>query len=101
SRISLSTSDDQISELWQEDVRDIDELVDVDETPDTDKARRNFFWLQTIAFLLGLGLLVYIINRVGVQPIFDALVRIGLLGFLVVVAISGSRHVLRTIAMAS
>ena len=97
----MSTSDDQISELWQEDVREIDELVDVDEIPDTDKSRRNFFWLQTIAFLLGLGLLVYIINRVGVQPIFDALVRIGLLGFMVVVAISGSRHVLRTIAMAS
>jgi putative ABC transport system permease protein len=34
-----------------------------------------------------------------VQPIFDALIRIGFFGFIVLLAISGSRHVLRTIAM--
>ncbi|HSS19209.1 MAG TPA: lysylphosphatidylglycerol synthase domain-containing protein [Pyrinomonadaceae bacterium] len=97
----MTTSEEQIPDGWQEDVRELDELVDVDETPGPNNARRSFFWLQTIAFLLGLGLLVFIINRVGVQPIFDALVRIGFFGFLVVVGISGTRHVLRTIAMSA
>jgi putative ABC transport system permease protein len=60
--------------------------------------RRSVFWLQGVAFLLGLGLLVYVINRVGMQPVFDALSRIGF-GFFLLLAISGLRHVLRTIAM--
>ena len=61
-------------------------------------SRRSLIWLQTIAFLLGIGLLVFVINRVGVQPIFDALLRIGF-GFFFLLAISGSRHIFRTIAM--
>lgn len=97
----MTTSESEIPDQWQEEISEIDELVDEGEAPGPDNARRSFVWLQVIAFLLGLGLLVYIINRVGVQPIFDALGRIGLLGFLVVVAISGTRHVLRTIAMSS
>jgi putative ABC transport system permease protein len=97
----LTTSESEIPEQWQDDAREIDELVDEGEAPSPGNARRSFFWVQAVAFLLGLGLLIYIINRVGVQPIFDALFRIGLVGFLVVVAISGSRHVLRTIAMAA
>ncbi len=60
--------------------------------------RRNIIWLQAVAFLLGLALLVYVINRVGVQPIFDALLKIGF-GFLFLLAISGARHALRTLAM--
>lgn len=55
-------------------------------------------WLQALAFLLGLGLLIYVINRVGVQPLFDALLRIGF-GFFVIVGLSGLRHVLRTVSM--
>ncbi len=61
-------------------------------------ARRSMAWLQTVAFLLGALLLVYIIRRVGVQAIFIALARVGF-GFFFVVAINGLRHVLRTIAM--
>jgi putative ABC transport system permease protein len=61
-------------------------------------SRRSFIWLQALAFLLGLALLVFVINRVGVQPIFDALLRIGF-GFFFVLAISGARHFFRTIAM--
>lgn len=55
-------------------------------------------WLQAVAFLLGAGLLVYVIRKVGVQAIFAALARVGF-GFFFVVAINGLRHVLRTIAM--
>ena len=35
--------------------------------------------------MLGLALLVYVINRVGVQPIFDALLRIGF-GFILCIS---------------
>ncbi|MDT4968364.1 MAG: putative transport system permease protein [Acidobacteriota bacterium] len=62
--------------------------------------RRKIIWLQGVAFLLGLALLVYVIRRVGVQPIFDALRRIGF-GFFILLGISGIRHVLRTLAMRS
>jgi len=90
----LTTSENQTAEDWQE---ELEALAD-DEPATSSASRRSFFWLQTIAFLLGLGLLVYVIRKVGVQPLFDALIRIGF-GFFFVLAISGSRHVLRTIAM--
>ena len=66
--------------------------------PTTSNSRRSFVWLQALAFILGLGLLIYVINRVGVQPLFDALLRVGF-GFFVVLGLSGLRHVLRTVAM--
>src|SRR6267378_7162995 len=61
-------------------------------------AKRSIAWLQTVAFLLGALLLVYLIHTVGVDPIFSALGRVGF-GFFFVVAINGLRHVLRTVAM--
>src|ERR1700730_16666050 len=60
-------------------------------------AKRSI-WLQAVAFVLGALLLVYFVRKVGVQPIFSALGRVGF-GFFFVVAINGLRHVLRTIAM--
>ncbi len=62
------------------------------------KARRSIVWLQGIAFLLGIGLFVYVINRVGLQPVFDALGRIGF-GFFLIVGINGVRHLFRTASM--
>ena len=76
---------------------DTEELVEEPES-NTSNTRRSFVWLQTLAFLLGLGLLIYVINRVGVQPLFDALLRIGF-GFFVILGLSGLRHFLRTISM--
>jgi putative ABC transport system permease protein len=76
-------------------------LVEEDESgeqPSSGAFRRKIIWLQGIAFLLGLALLIYVINRVGVQPIFDALIRIGF-GFIILLGISGTRHALRTLAM--
>jgi len=61
-------------------------------------AKRSIAWLQAVAFVLGALLLVYVIRKVGVQPIFSALGRVGF-GFFLVVGINGLRHVLRTIAM--
>jgi len=96
----LTTTENQLSEPWPEDFSELEELVDQGEPSGPDSSRRSFIWLQSIAFLLGLGLLVYVINRVGMQPIFDALLRIGF-GFFILLAISGSRHVFRTISMAA
>jgi len=62
------------------------------------RGKRTIAWAQTVAFFLGASLLVYIIRKVGVQPIFTALTRVGF-GFFLVVALNGLRHMLRTIAM--
>src|SRR5215210_7228663 len=85
----------EFAENWQ--AGDTEELSEEPESTTTN-SRRSFVWLQILAFLLGLGLLIYVINRVGVQPLFDALLRIGF-GFFVVLGLSGLRHVLRTISM--
>jgi len=76
------------------------ETEELSEEPETtsNTSRRSLVWLQTLAFLLGLGLLIYVINRVGVQPLFDALLRVGF-GFFVILGLSGLRHFLRTISM--
>ncbi|HVQ36397.1 MAG TPA: ABC transporter permease [Pyrinomonadaceae bacterium] len=96
----MTTTENQPTEEWPEDFSELEELVDQGEPPGPNGSRHSFIWLQGIAFLLGLGLLVYVINRVGMQPIFDALLRIGF-GFFILLAISGSRHVFRTISMAA
>src|SRR5215203_5164605 len=85
----------EFADNWQ--AGDTEELSEEPESTTTN-SRRSFVWLQILAFLLGLGLLILVINRVGVQPLFDALLRIGF-GFFVIVGLSGVRHVLRTISM--
>lgn len=96
----MTTSENHLAEPWPEETRELEELEDQAEPPPPGKSRRSFIWLQSIAFLFGLGLLIYVINLVGLQPLFDALLRVGF-GFFVVLAISGSRHVFRTIAMSA
>jgi putative ABC transport system permease protein len=59
---------------------------------------RKVFWVQAVAFLLGVALLVYVLRRVGVQPVFDALSQIGF-GLFFLFAISGLRHLLRALSM--
>src|SRR6184192_2884863 len=62
--------------------------------------RRSIAWAQGIAFILGALLLWWFVRRVGVQPVFTALSRVGF-GFFIVVGLNGLRHVLRTIAMST
>jgi putative ABC transport system permease protein len=62
------------------------------------RTKRIIAWGQAIAFVLGALLLWYVVRRVGVQPIFTALSRVGF-GFFIIVALNGFRHVLRTISM--
>jgi putative ABC transport system permease protein len=99
----LTTSENQLTEELPDEFRELDELVDVDQSEPAGRnnSRRSFIWLQAIAFVLGLALLIYVIDLVGLQPIFDALLRIGFFGFLILLSISGSRHVFRTIAMSA
>ena len=88
-------SREEFADNWQ--AGDTEELSEEPESTTTN-SRRSFLWLQILAFLLGLGLLIYVINRVGVQPLFDALLRVGF-GFFIIVGLSGLRHFLRTISM--
>jgi len=92
---TLIDSREDFADNW--DAGTTEELSEEPETTNNN-TRRSLVWLQTLAFLLGLGLLIYVINRVGVQPLFDALLRVGF-GFFVVLGLSGLRHVLRTISM--
>ena len=89
-------SREEFAENWP--VADTEELSEEPEASAANNSRRSFFWLQAFAFLVGLALLIFVINRVGVQPLFDALLRIGF-GFFVILGLSGLRHVLRTISM--
>src|SRR6266536_2768593 len=78
-------------------------LIESGAAPSTTRAsrgKRSIAWAQAIAFVLGALLLVYIIRKVGVQPLFTALSRVGFV-FFIVVALNGLRHVLRTIAMST
>jgi putative ABC transport system permease protein len=81
---------------WQEAA--LEDVGDEPEPTRTSRSRNSFIWLQVFAFILGIALLIFVINQVGVQPIFDALLRIGF-GFFFLLAISGLRHIFRTIAM--
>jgi putative ABC transport system permease protein len=90
-------SREELIDNWQaEETEELSE--DTQASTAQNSRRRSFAWLQVLAFLLGLGLLVYVINRVGVQPLFDALLKVGF-GFFVIFGLNGLRHVLRTIAM--
>ena len=92
----MTISQEELTNDWQD--TEIEALVDDADSAATNNTRRSFVWLQALAFIIGLALLVYVINLVGLQPIFDALLRVGF-GFFVVLALSGTRHVFRTIAM--
>ena len=87
---------EEFAKEWQ--AEEIEELAEEPEASARSTSRRSFAWLQALAFLLGLALLIYVIRRVGIQPLFDALLRVGF-GFFIILGLSGLRHVFRTIAM--
>ena len=61
------------------------------------KQKRRFMPLGVIFGLVGLGLFAYFVSRVGVSEILDGIRRLGT-GFLLVLAISSIRHIVRSIA---
>ncbi|MGI9034872.1 MAG: lysylphosphatidylglycerol synthase domain-containing protein, partial [Pyrinomonadaceae bacterium] len=66
------------------------------------KSKSNFgspiLWLQFITFILGFGLLIFVINRIGFHTIFDAFAKVGW-GFLAIVAFNGARHFIRALCI--
>lgn len=82
---------------------DLAELLEAEihlttDTGENGKRRGWLFYLHILAFLFGAGLLIFLVRAVGVAPIFDALRQIGV-GFVVLLAIAGLRHALRTHSM--
>jgi putative ABC transport system permease protein len=71
---------------------------ELDDAGRAKSSRRSFLGLQTLAFLLGLGLLIFVLRKVGIQPVFDALREIGY-GLFLLLAISGLRHLFRALSM--
>jgi putative ABC transport system permease protein len=93
----LISTDEELKRRAEERDSGLDALVE-DEEREGGGASRKVFWGQAVAFLLGVALLVYVLRRVGVQPVFDALAQIGL-GLFLLFAISGLRHLIRAAAM--
>lgn len=55
-------------------------------------------WLQLITFVLGLGVLVFVVYKIGFQTIFHAFAKVGW-GFLLIVALNGARHFIRALCI--
>jgi putative ABC transport system permease protein len=86
-----------------EDVDPVDLLeAEIHLTTDTEEgdARRRgwLFYLHAAAFVFGAGLLAFLINKVGLGPVSEALSQIGF-GFLFLLLIILARHCLRTVSM--
>lgn len=55
-------------------------------------------YVQLAAFLGGIGLLAFVVYKIGFQTVVDALSRVGW-GFLIVIGLNGSRHFLRALSL--
>ena len=55
-------------------------------------------WLQFITFILGLGLLVFVIYKIGFHTLIDAFTKVGW-GFFLIVALNGARHFIRALCL--
>lgn len=61
------------------------------------KPKRRFMPLGVIFGLVGLGLFAYFVSKVGVSDVLNGIRRLGV-GFLLILAISSIRHIVRSIA---
>jgi hypothetical protein len=62
------------------------------------KVGNTILWAQVIGFLLGLGLLFFVIYKIGFHTLVETISRIGW-GFLLVVGLNGARHLLRSLCI--
>lgn len=83
----------------------VENLTETDSLPPEDSAAENkskfsapMVWLQSIAFVLGLVLLISVIYKIGYQTVLDALSKVGW-GFLAIVALNGARHFIRALCI--
>jgi hypothetical protein len=66
-------------------------LIEPDKIEKKSTFGKPLIWLQVIVFFLGLGLLFYIMYKVGFKTLGETLSRLGW-GFLLIVALNGLRH---------
>ncbi len=64
------------------------------------KSRKSqtLLWLQTVALFFGFGLFFYVIYRIGLHTVTQALSRVGW-GFVPIILLNGTRHFLRAICI--
>jgi Lysylphosphatidylglycerol synthase TM region len=60
-------------------------------------AKKSFTPVGIVLTAAGIALFIYFVNRAGVRQIYDGVMRLGA-GFLLIIAISGLRHVVRSAA---
>lgn len=72
-----------------------DELTDDSALP---KKKKNYFGFQFFAFLFGIGLLSFLLYKLGFKTIVDTITQIGW-GFFIIVAFNGSRHFIRALCI--
>ncbi len=58
------------------------------------KRSNSIIWIQAAGLIFGFGLFFYVIQRIGLHTITEALGRVGW-GFLPIIALNGTRHFLR------
>jgi putative ABC transport system permease protein len=93
-----NVSREEAAEIYRAELLDAEIHITTDTGEPGSKRRGWLFYLHLLAFLFGAGLLVFLINAVGVAPIFSALGQVGI-GFLFLLAIAGVRHALRSFSM--
>lgn len=86
------------NEVGREDLFEAEIHITADTGGPGTKRRSRLIYVQLLAFVFGAALLVILIRSVGVEPIFQALGQIHY-GFLILLALAGTRHALRTTSM--
>src|SRR6476620_2256460 len=62
------------------------------------KVGNSLLWLQLAVFVSGLGLLFFVIYKIGFHTVVETVQRIGW-GFLIVVFLNGARHLIRSLCL--
>lgn len=66
--------------------------------PKKSKIGNSLIWLQSIVFLAGLGLLFYLIYKIGFQTLLETIRRVGW-GIFIIIFLNGARHFLRALCI--
>jgi uncharacterized membrane protein YbhN (UPF0104 family) len=76
------------------------EVIGIESPTDQPKSKikNSLVWIQAIIFLAALSLLFYVVYRIGLHTVTDALKSVGW-GFLIIIALNGSRHFLRAFSI--
>lgn len=60
--------------------------------------KSHFIWIQGVIFAAGLGLLVYLLYKIGFGTVYETISQIGW-GFLLIIATNFSRHMIRALCI--